>query len=88
MHLSPTDLITACHRLLQLLDDNGRFIISFRGTQQAGKREKGKLYETIHIANFLSIFTANHCEVLVQESEMELSRNLVWHNFVFAKIID
>lgn len=88
MHLSPADLVTACHRLLQLLDDNGRLIISFRGTHEADNREKGKLYETIHIADFLSLFTANHCEVLVQESETELSRNLVWHNFVFAKIID
>jgi 2-polyprenyl-3-methyl-5-hydroxy-6-metoxy-1,4-benzoquinol methylase len=88
MHLSQADSMTACYRILQLLDDNGRLIISFRGTQEAGKREKGKLYETIHIADFLSLFTANHCEVLVHESETELSRNLVWHNFVFAKTID
>lgn len=86
MHLDQANLKTACHRLLQLLNDNGRLVISFRGTHEANNREKGKLYETIPIADFLSLFTANHCEVLVQESEMELSRNLVWHNFVICKM--
>ncbi|MEY3287928.1 MAG: hypothetical protein RLZZ419_170 [Pseudomonadota bacterium] len=85
MHLNPLDLNTACHRLLQLLNDSGCLIISFRGTQEIGNREKGKLYETINITDFLKFFEENQCTVLVQESATEASRNLTWHNFVIKK---
>lgn len=86
MHLSQIDLKTACNRLLQLLNDNGCLAISFRGKNEIGNREKGKLYETIHIDEFLNVFKENECKVLVQESETEISRNLTWHNFVICKI--
>ena len=85
MHLEKDDLKIACNRLLQLLDDNGCLLISFRGTKEMNHREKGKLYETIHINNFLKIFTENQCKILVQENETELSRNFIWHNFVIYK---
>jgi 2-polyprenyl-3-methyl-5-hydroxy-6-metoxy-1,4-benzoquinol methylase len=85
MHLSRVDLKTACIRLLQLLNNNGCLVISFRGTNEICNREKGKLYETIDIDEFLKIFKENECKVLVQESETETSRNLTWHNFVIAK---
>ncbi|MEI6334787.1 MAG: class I SAM-dependent methyltransferase [Methylococcaceae bacterium] len=85
MHLSAVDLKTACLRLLQLLNDPGYLIISFRGTHETGNREKGKLYETINIADFLKLFAENKCTVLIQESETEASRNLTWHNFVIKK---
>ena len=85
MHLNSLDLNAACHRLLQLLNDSGCLIISFRGTHETANREKGKLYETINITDFLKFFTENQCTVLVQESETEASRNLTWHNFVIKK---
>lgn len=86
MHLSQIDLKTACNRLLQLLNDNGGcLVISFRGTNEIGNRENGKLYETIHIDDFLKIFEENQCNVLIQESETETLRNLTWHNFVIYK---
>ena len=85
MHLTPLALNTACLRLLQLLNDSGCLIISFRGTQATGNREKGKLYETINSADFLTFFEENQCTVLVQESETEATRNLTWHNFVVKK---
>ncbi len=85
MHLSAMDLKTACLRLFQLLNDSGCLIISFRGTHEASKREKGKLYENINITDFLEFFEENQCKVLVQESETQTSRNLTWYNFVIKK---
>ena len=85
MHLKPLTLNTACLRLLQLLKDSGYLIISFRGTNDTSKREKGKLYENINITDFLELFEDNQCKILVQESETEASRNLTWHNFVIKK---
>ncbi len=85
MHLNPLALNTACLRLLQLLSDSGCLIISIRGTHETGNREKGKLYETINITDFLKFFAENQCTILVQESETEASRNLTWHNFVIKK---
>ena len=85
MHLNTVDLNTACLHLLELLNDSGCLIISFRGTQEANGREKGKLYENINMTNFLKFFEDNQCKILVQESEREASRNLTWHNFVIKK---
>lgn len=85
MHLSKVDLKIACSRLLQLLNDNGCLVISYRGTNEIGNREKGKLYESININDFLNIFIKNGCEVLVKESETEITRSLTWHNFVIKK---
>ncbi len=85
MHLNPLDLHTACHRLLQLLNVCGCLIISFRDTHESSNREKGKLYQTIHIEDFLKIFKDKQCKILVQESETEALRNLTWHNFVIKK---
>ena len=85
MHLTTIDLKSASQRLLQLLNNQGYLIISFRGTHETSNREKGKLYENINIADFLSFFTDNQCKVLVQESVTEVSRNLTWHNFVIKK---
>lgn len=85
MHLSRVDLKTACLRLLQLLNNNGCLVISFRDTNEISNREKGKLYETIRINDFLNIFKENDCRVLVKESETETKRNLTWHNFVICK---
>jgi 2-polyprenyl-3-methyl-5-hydroxy-6-metoxy-1,4-benzoquinol methylase len=85
MHLSPLNLHTACSRLLELLDDPGCLIISFRDTHESSKRERGKLYQTIHIEEFLKIFQDKQCKILVQESETEALRNLTWHNFVIKK---
>jgi trans-aconitate methyltransferase len=82
MHLDPSDLHTACHRLLQLLDAPGCLIVSFRDTHEGSNRENGKLYQPIHIEDFLKLFEDNSCEVLVKESETEVLRNLTWHNFV------
>ena len=88
MHLSKVDLKTACNRLLQLLNENGCLVISFRGTNEITKREKGKLYETICIDDFLDIFKENDCNVLVKEKETEITRNLTWHNFVISKTLN
>ena len=85
MHLNTVDLNTACLRLLELLNDSGCLIISFRGTHEANGREKGKLYENINMTNFLKFFEDNQCKTLAQESETEASRNLTWHNFVIKK---
>ncbi len=85
MHLTPSNLTIACKRLLQILNDNGCLVISFRGTNEVNHREKGKLYENIHTDAFVKFFEDNRCKILVQESETEASRNLLWHNFVIKK---
>lgn len=85
MHLSESDFKTTCKRLLQILNDNGCLVISFRNTSEINSREKGKLYETICIDEFLNFFKENGCTILLQESEREVLRNLTWHNFVIKK---
>lgn len=85
MHLTPVDIKLAFHRLLQLLENPGYLIISFRGTHESSNREKGKLYQSIHTENFLKLVQENKCTVLVEESETEAQRNLTWYNFVIKK---
>lgn len=76
----------ACYRLIQLLEIDGRLIISIRGTNEKDKRENGKLYEEIDIESFGDFFIKNNCEILLYESEVEQKRQLTWHNFVIKKI--
>lgn len=85
MHLNQNDLERACIRLIELLKDNGRVILSFRGTNEINYREKGKLYEPIELDKLLSFFHKNSCIELLTENEMEISRNLTWHNLVLRK---
>ena len=85
MHLIQEDLIPACTRLLELLNENGCLVISFRETNERGDREKGKLYHSIIIDEFLDIFKKNGCEIVLHESQTEASRNIVWNNFVIKK---
>jgi 2-polyprenyl-3-methyl-5-hydroxy-6-metoxy-1,4-benzoquinol methylase len=86
MHLNNPDLKSACNRFLQLLDVDGCLVISFRGTKNTDKREKGKLYEPININDVLDFFITNGCEVIINESETETLRNLTWHNLVIKKL--
>lgn len=85
MHLNQNDIESACIRLIQLLKNNGRLILSFRGTNEANHREKGKLYEPIEADKLLSFFREHGCSTVLTESEMEISRNLTWHNFIIKK---
>ncbi len=85
MHLDENSIETAWLRLVQLLKPNGRLIISIRGTHEENKRENGKLYEPIDIGLLSQFFEQNGCEILLYESELELKRQLTWHNFVIKK---
>ncbi len=85
MHLPKTDLYPACQTLLRLLKQNGRLIISFRDTNELNYREKGKLYEPINMDKFLKFFKNQKSEILFNESEIEIKRNLTWHNIVIKK---
>ena len=75
----------ACNRLLNLLTLDGRLIISFRGTTAINKREGNKLYETINVESFLDIFRQGGCTIVINENELDTTRNLTWHNFVIKK---
>lgn len=86
MHLNNDAIKMACYRLIQLLEIDGRLIISIRGTNEKDKRENGKLYEEIDIESFGDFFIKNNCEILLYESEVEQKRQLTWHNFVIKKI--
>lgn len=57
-------------RLIQLLDNQGYLIVSFRSTNQVENREQGKLYESIDVGQFISFFTKNNCEVLAKSIQM------------------
>lgn len=85
MHLHGNLIEHACNRLFQLLKDDGRLIISMRGTHEENKREKGKLYEDIDINFLIKYFKQKKCQILVAESEYEKNRELTWHNFVIKK---
>jgi SAM-dependent methyltransferase len=86
MHLDNHALELACLRLLQLLNNDGRLIISIRGTNEPNKRENNKLYESIDIEMFTQLFLNNQCEILLYESDVEQKRGLTWHNFVIRKL--
>lgn len=85
MHLNDADFMAACTRLFSLLADEGILIISFRGTNEQGHREKGKLYNPIEIDQFLIFVNAQKGTVLVKESIADNSRGLLWHNLVIKK---
>lgn len=85
MHLNQSDIKAACLRLLALLKSEGILIITLRGTHQPDKRENGKLYEDINIANLFQLFTDNQASVLIHEIDLEAKRQLTWHNLVIKK---
>ena len=85
MHLNKNELIPACNRLLQLLNENSCMVVSFRSTNEIGNREKGKLYEPIDIEYFLNHFKKYRCAILLYESVIEASRNIIWQNLVIRK---
>lgn len=85
MHLSPEALPIACSRLISLLKDDGRLILSFRGSNSDDQRENGKLYEAIDPAIVQDYFLQQGCTVLLHESEVEETRQLTWHNLVIKK---
>ncbi|MBL1321962.1 MAG: class I SAM-dependent methyltransferase [Methylophaga sp.] len=85
MHLSPEALPIACSRLISLLKEGGRLIISFRGSSSDDKRENGKLYESIDPSILRDYFLQQGCTIQLHESEVEESRQLTWHNLVIKK---
>lgn len=85
MHLNDADFMSACARLFSLLADEGVLIISFRGTNEQGYREKGKLYNPIEVDQFLIFVNDQKGALLVKESIADNSRGLLWHNFVIKK---
>ena len=87
MHLTSTDILMACHRLVSLLQSNGRLIISFRDTQEENQRENGKLYEKINADDLITLFISLNCSVELHESKLEIGRNLTWHNLVIKKLL-
>lgn len=85
MHISQENLALTYDRLLNLLKPNGVLIISFRGTNTTDYRENGKLYEPIDSKELSHFFEQKGCQVLLNESEVELKRNLTWYNIVIKK---
>lgn len=85
MHLNRVELNSSLSRLIELLNDNGCLILSFRGTHAADNRENGKLYEPIELESLKVYFQERFCTILLIESESEVSRNLTWHNVVVRK---
>jgi len=86
MHLTRTDVLQACHRLVSLLQPNGFLILSFRNTHEENQRENGKLYEEIDSHDLITLFSSLHCSIELHESKVEVSRNLTWHNLVIKKL--
>jgi len=85
MHIPQIKLESACQRLLELLKADGFLIISFRGTNEPDYRENEKLYNFINTKAFLNFFEHKACQILLNESETEVKRNLTWHNIVIKK---
>ncbi len=85
MHLNRDNLKNALSNLIELLNDDGHLILSFRGTHAADHRENGKLYEPIELELLKVYFQEKFCTILLIESETEASRNITWHNVVIRK---
>lgn len=85
MHLDNIHIIHSCRRLLSLLNKNGIMIISYRSTNEVDNRENGKLYSDINIVRFLEFFINHGCSILLQESNKDERRDIVWNNFVIQK---
>ena len=82
MHLDKANLEQACLKLLDLLQAEGHLIISIRKTDTTDYRENGKLYEPIDINTFKQFFLQHQCKILLEEQELEPSRQLTWYNVV------
>jgi len=82
MHLDKANLEQACLKLLDLLQAEGHLIISIRKTDRTDHRENGKLYEPIDINTFKQFFLQHQCKILLEEQELEPSRQLTWYNVV------
>ena len=82
MHLDKANLEQACLKLLDLLQAEGHLIISIRATDTTDHRENGKLYEPIDINTFKQFFLQHQCKILLEEQELEPSRQLTWYNVV------
>ena len=82
MHLNKAHLEQACLKLLTLLKAEGHLIISIRKTETTDHRENGKLYEPIDINTFKQFFLQHQCKILLEEQELEPSRQLTWYNVV------
>ena len=82
MHLDKANLEQACLKLLDLLQAEGHLIISIRKTDTTDHRENGKLYEPIDINTFKQFFLQHQCKILLEEQELEPSRQLTWYNVV------
>jgi 2-polyprenyl-3-methyl-5-hydroxy-6-metoxy-1,4-benzoquinol methylase len=85
MHLNGDDLVLACKRLAALMAEGASLIVSFRGTSEADKRERGKLYEAIDVDHFIQLFREEGVSLCFSETELEAARNLTWYNLVFKK---
>jgi len=85
MHISQENLGLTYDRLFNLLKPNGVLILSFRGTNSADNRENGKLYEPIKNNEIIHFFEKKGCQILFYESEVEIKRNLTWHNIAIKK---
>ena len=85
MHLNKANLEQACQKLLSLLQADGHLIISIRETNAVDHRENGKLYEPFDINVFKQFFLQHPCKIVLEEQELEPTRQLTWYNFVIKK---
>ena len=85
MHLNKAHLEQACLKLVTLLKANGHLIISIRETNAVDHRENGKLYEPFDINTFKHFFLQHQCKIVLEEQEIEPTRQLTWYNFVIRK---
>jgi 2-polyprenyl-3-methyl-5-hydroxy-6-metoxy-1,4-benzoquinol methylase len=85
MHLEVDQIALAVVNLVRIMVEGGVIVISFRGTDEVGQREDGKLYTPISTNKLITAFASSGATLLVRESDHEVGRGLEWHNLVFKK---
>lgn len=82
MHLSEGELVTACLRLLEILNPKGRAIISVRGPASQ-ESDKGRLFTPISPSQLAELFESIGGKILLLEKEFEGDK--LWHYLVIEK---
>lgn len=87
MHVSSQNILTATYRILEITQDGGIIILSFRGTRNEDRREEGRLFEPYSIGHLAQLFESYGGKLLFSETNHDEKRDKTWHTIVIRKTL-
>lgn len=83
-HVPENCIEEAVFNITRVLKDDGVAILSFRGTNNPGKREGGRLYECYRLIDVYELFLKYGCTTLYLEERRD-ERGMRWSTIVIKK---